>query len=84
MRFQGGEYEETKEISVRTLDAFCEQNGIGHIDVLKTDTEWFDLDVLKGGENLLKRQGIDFIISKSAFRPSDEEQTHFCRLNKCL
>ena len=78
------ETEETEEISVRTLDSFCEQENIRHIDVLKTDTEGFDVDVLKGGKDLLERHGVDFIISESAFHPSDDQHTLFRSLNNYL
>jgi FkbM family methyltransferase len=39
-------------ITVSTLDEYCTQNSIGHIDVLKLDTQGFELDVLHGAETL--------------------------------
>jgi FkbM family methyltransferase len=74
----------TEDISVRTLDAFCEEEGIGRIDVLKTDTEGYDLAVLKGGDNLLSEQRIVFILSETSFHPSDEKHTSFDSLNSYL
>jgi hypothetical protein len=37
-----------------TLDAYCEQNNISHIEFLKIDTDGHDLDVLRGASNILK------------------------------
>jgi len=73
-----------EQISIQTLDAFCEKENIRHIDILKTDTEGYDFEVLEGGKSLLNRQGVDFIITESSFRPSNERQTFFSLLNEYL
>ena len=54
---------EATQIEVRctTLDRFCSDRGIKQIDVLKIDTEGFELDVLKGASSLLSHQAIRFI-----------------------
>lgn len=49
-------------IELVTLDDFCHQNGIASIDLLKTDTEGYDLEVLKGGTKLLDQGRIKAII----------------------
>jgi FkbM family methyltransferase len=41
-------------VMVNTLDAFCYQNNIDHIDLLKIDTEGHEIQVLRGAENILK------------------------------
>lgn len=43
------------EVDVITLDGFCDEHGIDHIDLLKIDVEGYDLDVLKGAEKVLAR-----------------------------
>jgi FkbM family methyltransferase len=40
--------------SLRTLDGYCKEHGITHIDFLKIDTEGFDHKVLMGGKEILK------------------------------
>lgn len=40
-------------VTCTTLDAFMEANGIERIDLLKIDTEGFDLAVLKGASHAL-------------------------------
>jgi len=48
-----------KEVSVRRLDAWCAEQGLGHVDFLKIDTEGHDLDVLKGATGILPQ--VDFV-----------------------
>ncbi len=42
-------------------DAYAEQHGVDHIDVLKIDTEGADLDVLRGFRHLIERRGVRLI-----------------------
>ena len=44
-----------------TLDEFCATNGIKGIDVLKIDTEGFELEVIKGSANLLETGSVRFV-----------------------
>ena len=44
-----------------TIDTFCTQNNIEDIDLLKIDTEGFDLHVLQGAFDLLQRNAGRFI-----------------------
>ena len=43
------------EVEAVTLDFFCIKNGISNIDVLKIDTESFELEVLEGAKNTLSK-----------------------------
>jgi FkbM family methyltransferase len=54
---------EPRRISVRctTVDSFCSDNAIRRIDVLKIDTEGFDIVVLKGASSMIKSGAIRFI-----------------------
>ena len=47
-----------------TIDSFCRRSGITAIDVLKTDTEGFDLSVLKGASDMLARGGVKFVFTE--------------------
>jgi len=49
------------KVHCTTLDSFCADHGIQEIDVLKIDTEGFDLDVLKGASSMLSQQAIKFV-----------------------
>jgi FkbM family methyltransferase len=52
---------EIKTIEVITIDQFCLENSIYHIDYLKIDCEGFDFNVLKGAVNMIKKNQISFI-----------------------
>ncbi len=47
------EVQRTENISMTTLDRFCEQRNVNNIDLLKIDTEGADYLVLKGAQKLL-------------------------------
>jgi FkbM family methyltransferase len=48
-------------VQCTTLDAYCAQNKIERIDVLKIDTEGFDFTVLQGSIVMLQKHAIKFI-----------------------
>jgi FkbM family methyltransferase len=60
---QPGRFEPTPSIDVpvTTVDEFCAQHAIATIDLLKIDTEGFDLHVLEGTSNILARHAVRFI-----------------------
>lgn len=48
-------------VQCTTLDAYCAQNEIERIDVLKIDTEGFDFMVLQGSSVMLEKHAIKFV-----------------------
>ena len=52
-----------KEIAIEctTVDRFCLEHQFSTIDVLKIDTEGYDLDVLRGARSMLEKQAVKFI-----------------------
>lgn len=56
------------EVEICRLDTICAQQGLSHIDLLKTDCEGFDLDVLHSTEDLLSNGVIDCIFGEVNFR----------------
>ena len=67
-------------IHLTTLDAFCEQNGIQRIDIVKTDTEGFDLQVLRGAKSLLTNGSVLNIVSEVTLSSTDNAHTNFFAL----
>jgi FkbM family methyltransferase len=53
--------ESSEQIQVKTIDAFCEENRIAHIDFLKLDVEGHELDVLQGANSMLSGSNISII-----------------------
>jgi len=47
--------------NVVCLDNYCQQRNISAINFIKIDVEGFELDVLKGGINLLTQKNVDVI-----------------------
>src|SRR6266550_3220031 len=48
-------------VKVTTLDSFLAEERIEHIDILKIDTEGFDFEVLRGGEQFLAKGVIEVV-----------------------
>ncbi|HEA28717.1 MAG TPA: FkbM family methyltransferase [Leeuwenhoekiella sp.] len=58
---------ETYQVDVISVDNYCEKNKIDHIHFLKTDTEGYELNVLKGAERLMKNNKIKFVLIELFF-----------------
>ncbi|HZS49355.1 MAG TPA: FkbM family methyltransferase, partial [Bryobacterales bacterium] len=56
-----GEVTRTTNVEVVTLDAFAQAQSLGFIHVLKSDTQGFDFEVLKGAERLMNEDQIGLI-----------------------
>jgi FkbM family methyltransferase len=67
----------TVTVSVTTVDEFCTKNGIGEIDILKTDAEGLDLDVIRGAAGMLERTVVPLIYTEVFFVPAYENQPLF-------
>ena len=66
-----------EEIRVTTVDEIALRNFPGGIDLLKTDTEGGDLDVLRGAENIFSRHGVFLVVSEVGFDVSDRRHSHW-------
>lgn len=65
-------FEETVEVECISIDIFCEENDIGHIDFIWMDTQGAEREVLMGAKNMLPN--IDFIYTEYY----DEEMYENC------
>jgi FkbM family methyltransferase len=64
-----GNINDVLEVEVDTVDHFCKSQRIDKIHLLKSDTQGFDLAVLKGAEQMLSAQKIDIIYMEINFAP---------------
>lgn len=74
----------SERVEIDTLDSICRKQNIDHIDVLKTDTENYDLDVMAGGLRMLSEGRVSFVLCEVGFSPHDELHTNFCELVNLL
>ena len=71
-------------VEVVTLDEACSARRIQHVSYLKIDTEGGDLNVLKGGERLLRSQQIDFVEVEASMHTGNRRHVPFESLKEYL
>jgi len=54
-------------VAVATLDEYCAERGVERIDALKLDTQGFEMEVLRGGDNLLRQGRIGAVFMEITF-----------------
>jgi hypothetical protein len=55
------QFEESEQVNIQTLDAYCDSRAIDGIDLLKIDVEGHELGVLTGCSEMLGKQKIKMI-----------------------
>jgi FkbM family methyltransferase len=75
--------ESRQTVLVKRLDDVAKELKINHIDLLKIDTEGFDFEVLKGAENMLNENRIDFILCEIGFF-YEKKHGNFEEINRYL
>lgn len=58
------------EVSTSTIDTFCDQADIPHIDILKMDVQGSEFSVLLGGQNMLACNKVSIIYSELIMSPT--------------
>lgn len=59
-----GEVLRETSVPVATVDNFCQEQGIDFVDILKSDTQGFDLQVLRGAGEMLSQKRIGLVYSE--------------------
>jgi FkbM family methyltransferase len=65
------------EVDVISINEFCAEKNIDHIDILKMDIQGGELSALKGATDLLQQKKIGLIYAECYFMPQYEEQPLF-------
>jgi FkbM family methyltransferase len=68
---------ETYLVRVITLDEFCNDNNVSYINLLKTDTEGYELNVLKGASSMMEQNRIQFVYVEIFFNENYIGQSSF-------
>ncbi len=71
-------------INIDTLDNYCIKKEITKIDILKIDTEGYELNVIAGGREMLNNAQVSFIFCEAGFLKSDRQHTNFQDLSEWL
>jgi len=64
-------------VQVGTVDQFARAHGLDRIDLLKVDTEGFDLDVLEGATGMLSSGHVKFTLVEVGFHRADRRHVLF-------
>lgn len=72
-----------ERITLTTLDEFCREHAIRHVDLLKLDLEGGELDALRGASRMLEADGIDLVQFEFG-QPSIGARTFFADVFKLL
>lgn len=62
-----GAIKERRTIELDTVDDYCERNGIQRIDILKSDTQGYDLEVLRGATRMLRDENVRLVYLEVIF-----------------
>jgi FkbM family methyltransferase len=62
-----GEIKQRVQVNVKTVDDYCADLGVDAIDILKLDTQGFDLKVIEGSNRLLAQHRIHLIYMEIIF-----------------
>jgi FkbM family methyltransferase len=71
-------------IKIDTLDGYCSKHNIPKIDLLKIDTEGFEINVLTGAEKMLRSGHISFVYCETGFQQTNQRNTYFPTLTEYL
>lgn len=66
-RFRDVRVEAKEPVDIKTIDWFLDRSGIDIVDLLKIDTQGFDLEVLLGGEKSFERGAIKNVLIELNF-----------------
>jgi len=69
--------QETYQVEVVTIDSVCSDQQIPYINFLKTDTEGYELEVLKGASEMMQKNKIQFVFVEIFFKENFLGQSSF-------
>ena len=72
------------EIETNTIDNYCKQKNITELDILKIDVQGYEIEVLKGAVNMLKKGNIKLIYTETYFKQQYVNQPLFHDISQLL
>ena len=75
---------EVISVPITTIDSYAERQNLTHIDLLKIDTQGFDLEVLRGAAKTLRRRAVDNLLVEVNFASLSKGQGSFGDIEQFL
>ena len=75
---------DVEAVEAVTVDSFCVERGIAHIDILKIDTEGHELQVLHGAREMFRQGQVDWVFAEVTFDPGDRSHSSFSAVEAWL
>jgi FkbM family methyltransferase len=75
-----GEVIRRTSVTMQTIDQFCSDHQIGHIDILKSDTQGYDLEVFAGAERMFAQKKVSLVFSEINFLEIYRGQASFGKI----
>jgi len=73
-----------EQVTIITIDEFCKNNEVDHINYLKIDAEGYDLEVLKGSEKMLYDQKIDLVEVEAGMNIENNRHVPYALISEYL
>jgi FkbM family methyltransferase len=74
----------SQKVIINTIDNYCKNLSLEKIDLLKIDTEGYEMNVLSGASEMLKARRISFILCEVGFLKVNHRNTNFSELSEYL
>jgi FkbM family methyltransferase len=71
-------------VRVKTLDTYCSEKSVTHINLLKIDTEGHDLEVIRGAKILLQNHRIDCLYCECSTDPENRFHSPFWAIKEAV
>jgi FkbM family methyltransferase len=79
-----GKVERQTPVPIDTIDQFCARETIPQIDILKSDTQGYEMDVFRGAREMLNHGAIRLVYCEMIFSPQYTGQARFAEIYEFL
>jgi FkbM family methyltransferase len=74
----------TVSVSLRSVDDYCAEHGIAYVDLLKTDTQGFELEVLSGADRMFGEGRVSLVLVELIFSADYARQARYHEILRYL
>jgi len=73
-----------REVEITTLNSFCDINNIKHIDLIKIDTQGYEMKIIEGGDKVITPSFTKAVFIEVLFVELYQQQAYFQDIYKIL